>query len=75
MKPIDYILIAAIVLIVVAIAVYIIRKKIKGEKIGCGCGCQSCPHAGACGGEKGAEETCETHENQNVKENENEQTV
>lgn len=49
MKPIDYILIAAIVLIVAVIAVYIIRKKIKGENIGCGCGCQSCPHASACG--------------------------
>ena len=62
MKPIDYFIIAVIALIVVAIAIYIIRKKLKGEKIGCGCGCQSCPHAGACGGGKTADgkeqETC-----------------
>ena len=51
MKPIDYIIVAVIALIVIAIAVYIIRKKLKGEKVGCDCGCQSCPHAGACGGD------------------------
>ena len=63
MKPIDYFIIAVIALIVVAIAIYIIRKKLKGEKIGCGCGCQSCPHAGACGGAssvKKTDESCES---------------
>lgn len=66
MKPIDYILIAVIVLIVAAIAVYIVRKKIKGEKIGCGCGCQSCPNAGACGG---ANSTCEKETAETEKDN------
>ncbi|MBQ7770914.1 MAG: hypothetical protein IJ373_06995 [Clostridia bacterium] len=61
MKPIDYFIIAVIALIVVAIAIYIIRKKLKGEKIGCGCGCQSCPHAGACGGGKTSEENAENN--------------
>ena len=73
MKPIDYIIIAAIALIVIAVVVYIVRKKLKGEKIGCGC--QSCPHAGACGGqsaeEKQTDEACVCSKTQK-KENENE---
>ncbi len=69
MKPIDYILVAAIVLIVAVIAVYIVRKKIKGEKIGCDCGCQSCPHADACQGQKsvGEKENAETKEDNGEK--------
>ncbi len=62
MKPIDIILIAALALIVGAIVAYIVRKKIKGEKIGCGCGCQSCPHASVCGGNKPAQKTENTEE-------------
>ena len=54
MKPIDIIMIVATALIVVAIVAYIIIKKIKGEKVGCGCGCSSCPHASACGGANSA---------------------
>ncbi|MBQ8342835.1 MAG: hypothetical protein IJY21_01880 [Clostridia bacterium] len=77
MKPIDYIIIAVIVLIVAAISVYIIRKKLKGEKVGCGCGCQSCPHAGACGGGKTTEENCDCGETKKEEheENEHDQTV
>ena len=75
MKPIDYIIIAAIALIVIAVVVYIVRKKLKGEKVGCGCGCQSCPHAGACGGqsaeEKQTDEACVCSKTQK-KDNENE---
>ena len=74
MKPIDYILIAAIVLLVVAIAVYIIRKKIKGENIGCGCGCQSCPHASACGGAKATTEK-ENPQTEEKEEKTNDETV
>ena len=66
MKPIDYIIIAVIAITVIAIAVYIVRKKIKGEKIGCGCGCQSCPHAGTCGG---ANSTCEKETVETEKDN------
>ena len=59
MKPIDIILITAIAFIVVSIVAYIVRKKRKGEKIGCGCACQSCPQANACGGAKDADERTE----------------
>jgi len=34
MKPIDYVIIGIVALIVAAVTVYIIRKKLKGEKIG-----------------------------------------
>ena len=51
MKPIDYIIIVVLAVVIVAIVAYIVRKKVKGEKIGCDCNaCHACPHAGACGG-------------------------
>lgn len=48
MKPVDIIIIVAIAVVAAAIIAYILYKKCKGEKIGCGCGCKNCPHAGAC---------------------------
>lgn len=44
MGPIDYIAIAAIVLIVGAAVFYIVRAKMRGEK------CVGCPHSKQCGG-------------------------
>lgn len=44
MGPIDYIAIAAIVLIVGAAVFYIVRAKMRGEK------CVGCPYAKQCGG-------------------------
>ena len=89
MKPIDYVIIGIVALIVAAVTVYIIRKKLKGEKIGCGCGCQSCPHAGACGGHAdkangetdsqhacdGESCTCCKTENQETEDTKNDETV
>lgn len=48
MKPIDFIILTAVALAVIGIAVYLIRKKLKGET-GCGCSCANCPSANACG--------------------------
>ena len=66
MKPIDYIIIVALAVVVVAIVAYIVRKKMKGETIGCDCNaCRACPHAGACGGKaepKEQEKEENTHE-------------
>ena len=61
MKPVDIIIIAAIAVVAAAIIAYILYKKCKGEKIGCGCGCKTCPHAGACHGN--AVENAENAEN------------
>lgn len=68
MKPIDIILIVALALIAIGIIAFIIRKKIKGEKIGCGCGCHACPHAGACSGNT-KEKNSETNEKNGGEEN------
>lgn len=66
MKPIDYIIITVLAVVVVAIVGYIVRKKIKGETIGCDCHtCHGCPHAGSCGGKaepKEQEKEENTHE-------------
>ena len=66
MKPIDYIIIAVLAVVVVGIVAYIVRKKLKGETIGCDCKtCHACPHAGACGGKtqpKTQEKEGSTHE-------------
>ena len=53
LNPVDYVLIAALVVITVAIIALVVWQKVKG-KSGCGydCGsCQSCPSAknGGCG--------------------------
>ena len=64
MKPIDIILIVALTVIVIGVIAFIIRKKIRGEKIGCGCGCHACPHAEACGGKR-SEKTENTEEEKN----------
>lgn len=42
MKPIDYILIAGVVLIVAAIVFFMVRSKKKGKK------CIGCPDSGSC---------------------------
>jgi len=49
MNIVDYIAIAAIVLIVGASVLYIIRAKRRGEK------CVGCPYARQCGGKCGGE--------------------
>ena len=46
MKPIDIIVICIVALIVLCAIAYIIMEKKRGG--GCGCGCNGCPHAGAC---------------------------
>ncbi len=55
MKPIDYVIIAAVALAVVGVVVYLVRQKKKG-KSGCGCGCSGCPHANACHSKTNAEQ-------------------
>ena len=47
MKPIDYIIIGAVVLAVALVVVHLVKRKKQGKN-GCGCGCASCPSAGAC---------------------------
>lgn len=49
MKPIDYILLGVLAVVIAVIVVRQIQKKNKGES-GCGCNCKNCPSAGACGG-------------------------
>ena len=55
LNPIDYILIAGMIVVAVVITAIIIWRKVKG-KGGCDCGCGSCPSAkadgcnGSCGG-------------------------
>ena len=55
LKAVDYIIIAALVAIVVAVSAIIIWRKVKG-KGSCGCDCGGCPSAktngcnGNCGG-------------------------
>lgn len=56
MKPIDYIIIAAAVAVVVGVIIKSIRDK-KNGKTGCGCGCESCPSRGACAGSSARRET------------------
>lgn len=56
MKPIDYIIIAAAVAAVVGVIIKSIRDK-KNGKMGCGCGCESCPSRGACAGSSARKET------------------
>ena len=47
MKPIDIVIIAIVALLVVGITAYVVWKKKKGEKIGCGCGCSGCNGCGS----------------------------
>lgn len=47
MKPIDYIIIGGVALVVAFVVVHLIKQKKEGKN-GCGCGCASCPSAGAC---------------------------
>ncbi len=49
MKPIDWIILGALALVIVGVTAYLIKRKKEG-KGGCGCGCQNCPSAGKCGG-------------------------
>lgn len=51
MKPIDYVILGVLTLIMVGIAVHLIKRK-KSGKGGCGCGCANCPSAGRCHGAK-----------------------
>ncbi len=51
MKPIDYLLLGGICLLVAGITVHLIKRKRAG-KGGCGCGCVGCPSAGACAARK-----------------------
>ncbi len=66
MKPIDYIIIVAAVAVVIGVIIKSIRDK-KNGKTGCGCGCDSCPSRGACGGSLPHEEELdkETRETKN----------
>ena len=50
MGPIDYIVIGIGVCILCGVIAFLIYQKIKGKNVGCGCGCNGCPSAGACGG-------------------------
>lgn len=47
MKPIDIVIICIVAAAFIGAIAYLIWKKKKGIS-GCGCGCSSCPHAGAC---------------------------
>ena len=47
MKPIDYILIGGLALVVSLVIINLIKRKKEGKN-GCGCGCVSCPSAGIC---------------------------
>lgn len=47
MTWIDWTIIGIVAAAVVGIIGYLIHKK-KTGKGGCGCGCDGCPHAGAC---------------------------
>ena len=49
LKAVDYIIIAALVAIVVAVSAIIIWRKVKG-KSSCGCDCGGCPSSSACNG-------------------------
>lgn len=51
LQPIDIVLLTAIGALVAGIVVFLFVQKKRG-KTGCGCGCQGCPHAEACGGAK-----------------------
>lgn len=48
MKPIDWIILGALALVIVGVTAYLLKRKKEG-KGGCGCGCQNCPSAGTCG--------------------------
>ncbi len=48
MNVFDIILIIVCVLAVVGVVGTMIYRKIKGKPIGCGCGCEGCPHASGC---------------------------
>lgn len=45
---IDYIIGIGAAVIVIGVLVKRIKKLKKGEDIGCGCGCKSCPSASKC---------------------------
>lgn len=49
MKPIDIIIIVAVVLVVGGFTAYSVWKKKTGKGGGCGCGCDGCPSKGSCG--------------------------
>ncbi len=48
MKPIDYILLGALALILGGVILHLRKRKREG-KGGCGCGCANCPSKGNCG--------------------------
>ena len=49
MKPIDYVIIGVVAVAVIAIVIHLVKRKKAGIS-DCGCGCESCPSAGACHG-------------------------
>ncbi len=67
MKPIDIVILALVALLVVGIIVYVLWKKKKGEKIGCGCGgCNGCGSANACPSMQKAQEETQSEEKANI---------
>ena len=64
MKPIDYVIIAAVAAIVVGVVAYLIYSKKKGKNVGCGCGCNGCSNASACGIKNKRSEQQNTEEEQ-----------
>lgn len=52
MSPFDIIIIIAVSVAFLAVVGVIAYKKITHKGGGCGCGCEGCPHACNCGGNK-----------------------
>lgn len=53
MSPFDIIVIAAVSVAFVAVVGVAIYKKVTHKGGGCDCGCEGCPHACNCHGQKG----------------------
>ena len=47
MKPIDYIILGVVLIVVTLVSIHLVKRKKEG-KGGCGCGCATCPSAGNC---------------------------
>lgn len=47
MKPIDYIILGVVAVVVTLVSIHLVKRKKEG-KGGCGCGCATCPSAGSC---------------------------